>query len=164
MQKKIAYGGIGAALMIAFLFLCVYLPTGNLATMFCASLTVFIITNTTNKKTAFISYLAVTLLGFFVLFSISPVEFISYALCFGNYPILKTVIDSKPKTLRIVLKLILYTVYFAVVYFLGVSLIKISIPYSIWILYFAGVLVFFFYDWLILQTGVYALNRFFKRF
>ncbi len=164
MQKKVAYGGIGAALMIAFLFLCVYLPTGNLATMFCTSLTVFTITNITDKKTALISYLAVSLLGFFVLFSMSPVAFIAYAVCFGNYPILKPLLDSKPQAIRLFLKLILYTVYFAVVYFLAVSLMKIPIPYAIWILYFAGVFIFFFYDWLILQTGLYVLNRFFKRF
>ena len=164
MQRKIAYGGMGAALCLLLLAGSVYLPTGKAALLFLSSLVIYMLTFLTDKKTALICYVAAAALSV-VFTSLSSVLItLSFGVCFGNYPVLKCYIDTRKFVLSLIIKFAAYSVYFFAVYFSFVLLFEGTLPYVWWILYFAGVAVFAFYDILLAQTGRYVMARLLKRF
>ncbi len=158
MHKKISYGGIGAALLIIFVWLAVYLPTGKASLVFASSLLVYIMCYELDKKTAFTMYLASSVLAFLLLLGASPVIVLAYIICFGNYPILKTFFDTKGLCLKILCKFVMYTLYFASVYAAIRLALNLTLPYALPVLYIGGIAVFGFYDWLLSQTGRYAYS------
>ncbi len=164
MNKKLALGGIGTALSVLFLALSAYLPTGRAACLFVASLISYIIACMADKKTAVIMFLATSVLSVFI----SPAGIVSvaivYIICFGNYPIIKHYLDIKPKYVAMILKLLCYTVYSIIVYMVFSFVLNINIPYAPIVLYFVGIFVFAFYDFLLSYAGKYALGILFKRF
>lgn len=155
MQKKITYGGIGAALCVLVLVISAYLPTGRAASLFIASVLCYTMCYLSDCRTAVTMYVASTLLSFIFMPSSSTI--VSFAICFGNYPIIKSYIDTKPQKFCFVLKFVLYTIYFLAVYFVFKHILNITIPYVPFILYAFGVLVFYFYDWLLVSTGRYIM-------
>ena len=165
MNRKVAYGGVSTAIAVILLGLSTYLPTGKAATLFLASLTVYIVCLFFDKKTGVIVYLASSVLAFFVS-SAGAVGIVAlYAVCFGNYPVFKCMLDRVRCGVRISVKIVLYTIYCLVVY-AGILLlagIKFS-NYLIPLLYIAGVFCFWFYDYLLANTGRYAVNILNKRF
>ncbi len=164
MQKKIAYGGMGTALCVLLILGSAYLPTGKAALLFMASFAVYLLTLCTDKKTALVCYGAASLLVFFITSFANPLITVSFVLCFGNYPVLKILLDSLRFIIATVIKIIVYTVYFFVVYFAVTMLFDVSVPYGLPLLYPVGALAFAFYDILLLHTGKYVVARFFKRF
>ncbi len=158
MHKKISYGGIGAALLIIFVWLAVYLPTGKAALIFASSLLVYIMCYELDRKTAFTMYLASSVLAFLLLLGASPVIVSAYIICFGNYPITKTFFDTKRLPVQILCKFIMYTLYFASVYAVTKLALNLTLPYALPVLYIGGIAVFGFYDWLLSQTGRYAYS------
>ncbi len=164
MHKKVSYGGLATALSVILLLMSGYLPSGKAATMFMASVTVFVMCTLTNKKTAFVIYAATTLLSMLIIPSALAV-LLSYGICFGNYPVIKTYLEQKTTVLgQILSKMVIYTIYFFLVYAAFVFVAGFSIPYAVFIMYFCGIIVFAFYDWLLTYTGIYILSRFFKSF
>jgi len=158
MNNKIAYGGMGCALCVIMLAMSAYLPTGRAATLFIASLLSYVMCFVANKKTAFIMYAASCVLGLILLSGGSPVIIASYIICFGNYPILKTIIDFKPIAFKIIAKAILYTIYFILVCLVCRLVINVEIQYAMPLLYAAAIFVFAFYDYLILYSGRYVVS------
>lgn len=155
MHKRISYGGMGCALCVILLAMASYLPTGRAATLFLASLLSYVMCFAAGKKTALIMYGAASALSMLIFPGGSLGIVISYVICFGNYPILKTIIDAKPLGLQIIFKLVLYGIYFAVVYAVFKLIINQAIPYAPVLLFLGGIFVFAFYDYLILYTGRY---------
>lgn len=164
MNKNIAYGGMGTSLAVLMLALSAYLPTGKAATLFLASLTLYVISLYTNVKTAIIVYVASSVLSVLIAPGGIGGNIISFIICFGNYPVIKTTLDKLKLPISILFKFILYTVYYAVVYLVFTFVFNISIPYAVWMLYLGGIFVFAFYDYLLHSTGLYVMNILFKRF
>ncbi len=164
MNKKLALGGIGTALGVLFLALSAYLPTGRAACLFIASLVSYIIACMADKKTAFIMFLATSVLSVFISPAGIASAVIVYIICFGNYPIIKHYLDIKPMFIALISKILCYTVYCIIVYLAFSYALNINIPYAPVALYFVGIFVFAFYDFLLSYAGKYALGILFKRF
>ena len=164
MQKKIAYGGICTSLCVLLTLCSVYFPTGKAALLFVASFLIYVLCLRTDKRTALICYGASSILIFFITSSSSPLIAVSFVLCFGNYPILKCIVEGLKKSIAWMVKALLYSIYFFAVYFSVKSLFSVNIPYGVGVLYFIGMAMFLFYDVLLQHTGKYTLVRFFKSF
>lgn len=164
MQKKIAYGGLTTALCVIMIVGSAYLPTGKAALLFMASFAVYLLTLCTDKKTAGVCYAASSIVIFLITSFTNPLITVSFVLCFGNYPILKTLFEKCKLVLAIILKFLAYTVYFCAVYYSVTILFDVVIPYAVFVLYLGGVVAFAFYDFLLSYTGKYAKERFFKSF
>ena len=117
MHKKVSYGGLGCALAVLFIAMSAYLPTLKAATLFVASLITHIVVYFANKKTGVVMYGATSILGFLICQSASPVIVFAYIICFGNYPVIKNILDSLPVKLKYLLKTLVYVLYFGAVYF-----------------------------------------------
>lgn len=101
-------------------------------------------------KNAFTVYLAVSVLSFLIC---EKEAALCYILFFGYYPILKAYIEKLPKkTIQWIIKVILFSVSFALVFLLGAVVFDIPIDdmgYGFW--YVAGLFIaleimFVFYD------------------
>jgi hypothetical protein len=160
-HKKIAYGGIATALCVIMLVLSSYLPTLKAATLFSASAVVYIYCMITNPKAAFAMYLASSVLGFLIVSAASPVILLSFAICFGNYPVIRGFIERKNIVLSTVLKLLAYTVYFALMFYATKHFLVMPLPFAWWILYALGAVLFFAYDFLLKSTGEYIFRIFY---
>ncbi len=159
MQKKISYGGLGCALCVILLAMSSYLPTLKVATLFAASVIPYVVCRVTSTGTAFAMYGAASILSFLICQSGSPTVVAAFILCFGNYPVLKAIVDKKAFIPQNALKIALYIIYFFVVYFVFTKVLIIPVIYSPAILFVVGVIVFYLYDFLIMQTGVYLIQR-----
>ena len=164
MHKKISYGGIVGAIGAVFLLLSAYVPSGKAALLFMASVVLYMLAIITDKKTAFICYGVTSIIAFFFAASASPVIVCGYIICFGNYPVLRLLLDEKNRILSLGLKAFLYLVYFLGVYFACKTLAGVSIPYGLWLLLPLGAPVFVFYDQLLPKTAIYLTDKIFKSF
>ncbi len=158
MHKQAAYGGVFTALGILLITLAAYLPSAKAAALFAASLAVFVLTDISGVRTALLSYAATAILGIVISNGASPAVIVSYAVCFGNYPVFKKVLDGKKCVFSVIFKAVLYIVYFAAVFVIFKMFIKVDLMYSTSILFVAGAALFAFYDILLARTKAYALN------
>ncbi len=156
MQKKVTYGGMGTALCVLLLVMSSYLPAGKAASLFLASALCYTMCYVADCKIACIMYVAATLISLIFMPGVAVTAV--FAICFGNYPVIKAYIDTRSVKLRVLFKLVLYTVYFLSVYLVFKFLLNITIPYALILLYVIGVPVFAFYDWLLVSTGRYIMH------
>ena len=164
MHKKVSYGGVGTALGIVLILIMSYVPSGRAALLFAASAIIYLMGKITDKRTSLLAYVATSLVAFLIVPSASPVLLWSYIICFGNFPIIRQILENKNKLIGIICKFILYILYFAGVYFTCTLIANVDFGYGIWLLFALGVPVFFFYDWLLFKTGSYAFQKVFKSF
>ncbi len=158
MQKNVSYGGLGCALGIIFLTMSAYLPTLKAATLFLSSALVYVMLFKIGFKWTFVMYAATAILAFFVCQSASPAITASYIICFGNYPVVKVWLDRRKTVINYGAKLVFYTLYFFAVYYVFVNVLSLPVDYSVVLLYGLGLVVFYFYDYLLLSTGRYLMN------
>lgn len=158
MHKKVSYGGLGCALAVLFIAMSAYLPTLKAATLFVASLITYVVVWFTNKKTGIIMYGATSILALLICQSASPVIVLAYVICFGNYPVVKRILEKYPTKLAYVLKALSYAVYFCAAYFVFTAFLRIVIPFSPYFLALGGLAVFLVYDFLLEYAGMYFLN------
>ena len=158
MHKNIAYGGVFAALSVLLITLAAYLPSAKAALLFAASLTVFVLAGLSGVKTAAVMYAAVSVLGFLTARGTSPVVIITYTVCFGSYPLFKKLLSRQSMIFSIIIKVLLYTLYFAVLFVILKFFVSVDFKYSTVLLFAAGAPVFAFYDVLLDRTGEYALK------
>lgn len=164
MHKKVSYGGVGTALGIVLILIMSYVPSGRAALLFAASAIIYLMGKITDKRTSLLAYIATSLVAFLIVPSASPVLLWSYIICFGNFPIIRQILENKNKLIGIICKFILYIFYFAGVYFTCTLIANVDFGYGVWLFFALGVPVFFFYDWLLFKTGSYAFQKFFKSF
>ncbi len=159
MNKKVSYGGLGAALILLFILLATYLPTGRAALVFCASLVVFVVSFLKGVRTAAVMYGATAFL--IVLFCIwrSPAMGLSYVICFGNYPLFKIILQNKPKTVKITAKSALYAAYFFAAVLVVKNIIVVEIAYPTALLFAIGVVCFALYDYLLAYSGIFIAEK-----
>ena len=158
MQKKIAYGGMAAALCVILLALSSYLPTLKAATLFMASVIPYVVFRFVDGKTAFLVYFASAVLGFFLCQAGSPVIVVAYCVCFGNYPVFSALLANKTLVMQVIFKTLLYVIYFLTIFLIFTKVLFLPLPYSSYLLFGAGAVAFAVYDFLIPRTGEYLLN------
>ncbi len=158
MYKNIAYGGVFAALSVLLITLAAYLPSAKAALLFSASLAVFVLAEISGVRTAAVMYAAVSVLGFLTARGASPVVIITYTVCFGSYPLFKKLLSRQSMIFSIIIKVLLYTLYFAVLFVILKFFVSVDFKYSTVLLFAAGAPVFAFYDVLLDRTGEYALK------
>ena len=145
--KPVALGGSLAALSVLFLYLGSILPTGQIVLLAAASFCVGIAVAKLRVSYALVLYAAVSILALLLI----PDKLVSvlYAVCLGNYPIVKLYIEKLEKLpLEWVCKIGAYVVYAAAVY--GIyELLLGGLPelqYALWVVFAAGAAVFVIYD------------------
>ena len=159
MQKKITYGGLGCALCVLLLLGASYLPTLKAALLFLASVMPYVVFRVTDVKIAFAMYGATSILAFLTCQSGSPAIVASFIICFGNYPIFMAIVDRFGFWIRNIAKFALYTIYFFGIYIIFTRVLLLPVPYSPYLFFGVGAIVFYIYDCLIVQTGDYLMQR-----
>ncbi len=159
MQKKVSYGGLGCALCVLLITMSAYLPTLKAATLFAASIIPYVVCCLSSVKIALAMYGATSILAFLICQAGSPAIVAAFIICFGNYPIIRYILGKRGRTFRNTAKLVLYALYALAVYFVFTKVLLIPIIYSPIILFILGAAVFYFYDFLLVQTARQVLSR-----
>lgn len=162
MHKKIAYGGMATALAVIMLLLSMYFPTGKAASLFAASALVYGFRLICGVKASLAMYIASAILGFLLSSGASPTIAASFIICFGNYPVLRYFTENKPIAFVIIMRAVLYSVYFALVLVVFKYFIPVVFPLSPVLLYIAGAVLFAAYDVLLKYTGEYIAGLFYR--
>lgn len=170
-SAKTALGGIGAALMLALLFLLSIFPSATIAAPAVASVVMVFAVLELGKGWAFGVYTATAILAVMILPSKEAA--VLYAVFFGYYPILKAVLERRihRRLIEWIVKIALFlsivsAAYYLMIRFMGVEFEEIdkygraAIP----LLLVFGAIAFVAYDFcLTLFVGEY-LRRWQKRF
>ena len=115
-SKNGTYGAISVALGILILLLSLVFPTNTLAILGVASLIIPFLILKTDYKTAIFAYIATSIISFFFI----PTNYsILYVIFFGNYSIIKALIE---KIQKIVTEFIIKIIYFNFVLTMGYTL------------------------------------------
>ncbi len=142
-----AFAGICTAISAVVLYMASIVPTGRLVLCAVASVTVCVLMIKFGIKGALLLYAAVSAIAFVLL--PDKTIFFGYLLFFGNYPIVKALIEKKNSLVfEWVLKILLFCLY-AIVAYLGINLFFPSlaqIEYSLWLVLVATVAVAAVYD------------------
>lgn len=162
MQKKIAYGGMATALSVIMLVFSAYFPSGKAAALFLSSAIVYAFRIVMGSKAALAVYIASAILGFLLSFGASPVIAVSFAICFGSYPVLRYFTENKPIAFVIALRALLYIIYFAIVITVFKYLIPVAFPLSEALMFALGAVLFVGYDVLLKYTGEYIVQLFYR--
>lgn len=162
MHKKVSYGGMATALAVILLAFSVYLPTAKAATLFAASALVYTYRRISGVKAAFAMYAATSALAFLLTAGAFSIVTASFIICFGNYPVIRYFTENKNTVVLIVLRALLYSAYFVCVYIIAHYFMPAELPFSVFILYFAGAVVFIAYDVLLNYTGIYLEQLFYR--
>lgn len=137
---KTAFAGICSAVSVVVLYLASVLPTGRLVMCAVASAAVCMMMIKFGYKGALMMYAAVSVISFIIL--PDKTIFFGYALFFGNYPVVKALIEQKNNIVaEWILKLAAFCIYGLLAYggmrlFFGQTLV---FEYALWIM-FAGML------------------------
>jgi len=146
--KRLALGGILAALTLITLYAESVLPTSKLSLYALSSFFVSVIVIESGIKWAWIFYIASSILALIIL--PDKIALIPYLVFFGVYGILKFYIE---KIRNIIVELILKYAYFNLCLLLALLLIKkifldmLNIAFSLWILIVVLEVVFLVYDY-----------------
>ena len=155
-------GGILTALTAIVLYLTIVIPTNTLALLTLASVMVPIALMRTNLKTAWVVYIASTLVAFLLIPSNTA---LMYCLFFGCYGIVKYFIERKNHLpIEVLLKLIFFNIIFFIGFYLFKNLLGLNIlnnmqavishfsfasiekgPFVL--LWFSGQIIFLIYDY-----------------
>ncbi len=145
--KNIAFSGVCTALSVVLLYLASVLPSAKIAVCAVASAVVCLMMVKSGLKGALSVYFAVSLVS--VMMLPDKTVSVAYLLLFGIYPVIKSFIERRNHIVaEWVLKIILFCVYFAIIYF-GASFILPQLAdaeYSAWVLFIGVVAVLTVYD------------------
>lgn len=155
-----AYSGLILAINTIIFLLINIIETNTLALMALASFLPAIILIEFAKKNAFAYTCASIILGFIVLSN--KMYFIVYALSFGIYGLLKSLIE-KNKNIKVqyILKLSYANIVFFVLYYISIKLF-VKIDFQIWYL-LAFNIAFLLYDLVYTQFITFYLDKIRKR-
>ncbi len=162
--KKIAFGGVMAALSAVMLYMASILPTLRLAVCFIASAVICITMIKYGAREAVAVYLAVSAVSLIIM----PDKLIpfGYILFFGNYPIVKAFLERVNKVkAEWGLKIIVFVIY-ALAAYAGMKLFfsgAVNVPFSEWLIIIGAVGVACIYD-VALSLFISEFNRRFSKF
>lgn len=146
---KITNGGILAAITLISLMLASFLTNMTLAFLFISSAIMYLLLIRCGKRTFFLSYLAVSLLGLILVGDKRVI--IYFILGFGYYPYLHEVFSRKNNILSYGIKGIYFAVMLAILYFVLKAFIPSAIDTEIPVvaLGVAGIAALYIYDYLL---------------
>lgn len=120
-STNIAKGGLLTALSVIFIYLSSIMPTNKLALLSAASFIIPISILNIGTKMTFVEYLAVSILGLFLIPSKGIA--LAYILFFGLYGFVKLYIEKIRKTpIELILKLIFFNIIIIIIAFLYTQL------------------------------------------
>ena len=146
--SKIALSAVFAALSVALMALVSIIPNLELALPAISSLFVAVIVIEVDKKWAAVSLLSLTVVP-------NKESAIIYAVFFGYYPVLKSVLESKtPRAVEYIIKILTFSVVMSLSYFLMVKFMGIDpdLPdflgkWAIPAIALLGIIAFLLYDY-----------------
>ena len=145
--RKVAFGGIATAFSVAVLYMASVLPTLKLALCAITSVIICICAIKYNLSGALMVYAATSAVS--VLILPNKMIALAYFVVFGNYPIVKSIVEQKNISLakERILKVILYLIYATLLIF-GINLLfsDIIMPYSYGVMYVVVVVCAIVYD------------------
>lgn len=159
--KYIAENGIITALTLAILYSASIIPISTLSILTVASCLIPIsIIRTSIKNTIFV-YIASSILSFFLV-TINIAMY--YILFFGIYGIIKYFIEKlRNMPIELILKLFIFNILLAVIYFIGISLlINLDVKFPLYIIWIIAQVVFLIYDYALTLIISFYLNRIHK--
>ncbi len=158
--SRLAGGGVSAALCIIMLLGASFVPNLKFAFLFASSIVVGICILKYKLAASLICYIASAALALFIL----PNKFIAltFLVLFGNYPIVKLYIERANNIVaEYFLKLVAANIYLFLMYIVLKALGEQAFfDFSMYILYFAGLVLLLFYD---LAFG-FVINGFYKSY
>ncbi len=151
-SKRVAVGGMIAALSICLMMLTGVIPVLIYSTPIIVGLLLIIMVVEMGKKWAFMVYMVVSVLS--MLFVAEKESAVIYVAFFGYYPILKPVLESiKFKVIEWVLKYVIFNAsvvmaYFVLIKFFGIDISSeyVSMKVGVVILLALGNVLFLIYD------------------
>jgi len=161
-SRFLALGGVLTALNIIILYMSVLLNFNNLFFLFIASCITVTTIIMTNKKIAFISYLATSLLSLFLL-SANIGVVIVYILIFGSYPFIKLFLEScRNAPIEFLLKLLYINLGVLVSFLLYSKLFAdiFAFKFSVIILIIVLQVLFIVYDYALTTYVAFASKKF----
>lgn len=173
--SKIALGAIMTGLSIALLMSTTVIPfLSYTVPAICGTLTIIILTEC-GKKWALLVYACVSILAFILIPDKSAGA--SYALIFGYYPIVKTLLENKfSKNLAWLFKLTIANIVLLLSYYISLKFFGIDTEgmewitpylmkwYVIPIIIIGGSIFFYMYDIVLYRLSVIYKNRWRKKF
>ena len=145
---KIAYPAVLGAVSLTFIYLGALMPSGKWGMVALAGLFPAAAVISVGMKAGFLCWAGTSILAFILL----PVKFCAllYAVLFGLYPMLKSLIEGCRKTgLGYILKLTFFNLAFTLVFVAMKGAVLGSLPTaldSVWMMYLVGNIVFLAYD------------------
>ena len=145
---RITYPAILGALSLVFVYVGAVAPSGNWGLVALAGLFPAAVVISFGLKSGFLCWVGVSVLAFVLI----PGKFCAllYAVLFGLYPMLKSVIEGlRKKTVGYVLKLAFFNIAFTILYTVMRVAVLDSLPNILqtgWLLYVVGNVVFLVYD------------------
>lgn len=144
-SERIATGGLLSCLSLLFLYLASVTPSAKIAMICLSSFCIGLCVVTINVKFSAIAYVAVSVLGIFIL--PNKVIAVIFALFFGNYPIAKLYIERINNVVRLwLVKIIVFNIYAIISYFVISSFVNVEINFAIPIIVLIANAVFVIYD------------------
>lgn len=122
---KLTNGGILAALALISLMLASFLQNMTIAFLFISSVIMYLLLIRCGKKTFFLSYLAVALLGIILVGDKRVI--IYYILGFGYYPYLHEVFSRKNNILSYGIRGIYFAVMLVILYFVLKAFLPVAL-------------------------------------
>lgn len=156
--KEITVSAILVALTCLILYLNVLLPISTLSILTLASLLIPIALIRGSAKSAFLVYLASSIIGFFIL----PINIVLlYTLFFGIYGIVKYYIEKLNKLyLEIFFKIIFFNIALFILLFIFKSFVAIEITkLPLWLLWIIAQPVFLIFDYALTLLISFYMQR-----
>lgn len=162
---QVALGGVTCALGVIFMVLSYYFQIGDLPLMALSSLMLLMPLKKGMFKTAWLCYVAVSLLT--LLLTGNFVAVIPYLVFFGLHPIEIALLDryGVHRAFRLLIKLIHCNAAMFVVFTFTSIFVTTGEGFPLWSYYLMGNLAFFMYDWLVVRIYSklnYCLDKIFR--
>ena len=146
----IAFGGVGVALSLVFMYLSSVVPYCKLTMLFVSSLIVGLTVAVTNNKIAVIHYILVSAISLLIV--PDKINALIYCLCLGNYPLIKYCAERiKSRFIVRTIKFFLYNLYILSAFFVGNEFFNLSfftVSIQTVVLWAAVLLLFYVYDYI----------------
>ena len=158
--RKVALGGILAAINIIFLYLASYMPSMKLSMYFLAGLMPGLILVEMGARQAWLLYSAVSLMSLLILGN--PINIVPYIFIFGLFPLVKYYIEKTRRIyIEIVLKLLFFDIAFLSIYYIWTRLFLVGVilPIPIIWLILGLQIVSVLYDYIFTRMIFYYCDR-----
>lgn len=165
-SKKVALGGMIAALSLALMFLTGLFPFATFAIPGVAGVLLIVLVIELGRMQAFLAFLAVAILSIFI--TPDREAALVYVAFLGYYPIVKSKLEQcKSRVTEYLCKVLLFSAAYFACYLLAVFVLGLEVMISIWLVlggYLVLLAVFFLYDLVVGRLAYLYATQWRKRF